>query len=196
MGSRKPGKPLKTSTIFPPKAQCDYTAFFCEENIWWLGRRLVDAGWPLGAGTVWLISNQRREVPLLKQRRDEHGVVLWDYHVVLQWRDEADHWILDFDSALPWPCPLEHYLMASFPARETLHQEWWIKIRRVPLSDYLSRLHSDRGHMRDAQGNPVCPFPPTPPIVAEPGVPLWHYLDMTEESPGALNWWFELKNNV
>jgi len=185
--------------VFPQREQCAYTAYFCEENIWRLGQRFLRMGLNPQDGTVWLMSNAQRQIPLRKQRMGNHGLVLWDYHVVLEWRLCQASWIFDFDSEMPWPCVTSHYVSETFPPPVHLALEGWIKIRRVALPDYLACFHSDRSHMLDKQGQPLCPFPPAPPIHPLPGYPkvdLWDYLDMQQETPGQVDWWFALNSTA
>ncbi|KAL7525574.1 hypothetical protein ACHAWF_001423 [Thalassiosira exigua] len=122
-------------------------------------------------------SNGRRCLPYFRQRaspRDRPGeYVCWDYHVfVLRTttttsrraaaaaKDGADETandgatkdgteVLDVDTHLSYPCPLDDYLDGSFPhALNPLVDPHFLPLFRVvDANEYLTRFYSDRGHM-------------------------------------------------
>lgn len=67
------------------------------------------------------ISNEGKKVPIWKQKAGDvanEGLVIWDYHVILCVRNltnnvEEDE-IIDYDTTLPYHCPLKSYLQQSF----------------------------------------------------------------------------------
>ena len=97
-------------------AALDYAPFYCEENVWRLLARpelQEEPAWAV------LVSNARREVVLLRQKagRLGDGLIHWDYHVFAIASDPArGRLALDFDSELPFPCPLPRYLEETFPS--------------------------------------------------------------------------------
>jgi hypothetical protein len=70
---------------------------------------------------VLVISSKARATPLWHQKsaRSRNDSVLWDYHVVL----EQHGLIYDYDTTLPFPCPLEHYVEQTFCPGMDLPQE-------------------------------------------------------------------------
>ncbi len=167
------------------KSEYQYTQNFCEENIWFLGKSLLKEGFQPNHLTVLFLSNAHQQTPLYSQILGKAGLpVVWDYHVILlcMQHDNAPL-IFDFDSQLPFPISLWDYLLNTFPDHQALPSQFHIYIRSIPLLSYHQCLWSDRSHMLDAQGNPVCPFPPYLPIQGEPGafhIKLCQYIDMSK----------------
>lgn len=162
-----------------------YTPYFCEENIWWLARALLDEGIEPGQLEVLLFSNPSRSVVLRNQRLAPPGEMLqWDYHVVLLCRCGDGAWIFDFDSDLDFPTDARDYLRSTFPNQAALPPHLRGSVRRIPADAYLRRFGSDRGHMRG-----TCPesaFPPYPPIEpadARDRIDLQDYWDMHKALP-------------
>jgi hypothetical protein len=154
--------------VNPPalnRSDYPYTPHFCEENIWQLGNALCPPLAP-AEGEVWLFSGFHEAFPIMAQRK--FGLdkpTWWDYHVVLAHLPTRH--VYDFDSFLPFPCPIANYLRVSFEPTRVVPPDWQAHIRRVPLPRYLSHFHSDRSHMLTKKGLPRMPFPPwaalTPP---------------------------------
>ena len=162
--------------------QVDYTAFYCEENIWRLDRSPECA--PLSRWGVF-ISNHRREVPTWSMRAagkaDEP--VLWDYHVVLLTHGEAGHEVWDLDFIHGAPVTVEQWLALAFPM--VVAAPWRPLFRVVPSDTFQSLFSSNRSHMCDATGQPIKPFPPWPaPYRDPPGHNLMRFVDMSESLPG------------
>lgn len=157
-----------------------YTPFFCEENIWWLARGLVDDGMDPDLLSVLLFSNPGRSIVLLKQRAAHSGApVVWDYHVVLQARLHDAYWVLDFDTRLLFPMQRDSYLEHTFPEQAELppHLRTWV--RSIPAAAYLRHFYSDRSHMLGKL--PASAFPDYPIILPPPAVQaiaLSDYWDM------------------
>lgn len=127
---------------------CRYTALFCEENIWWLARSLVDAGMAAARLKVLLFSNPWQSIVLLNQRQADAGEPLcWDYHVVLQVDRDHEAWIFDLDTRLPFPVPCATYLSRTFPPSPALPERYRTQVRIIPAASYLAHFYSDRGHM-------------------------------------------------
>jgi hypothetical protein len=85
--------------------------FYCEENVWRLAHRLHSTTTNCH---VVFISNARQCVAMYHQLACEDGPCLWDYHVVLIKTENSEPVVLDMDSRLSYPCPLEEYQQSSF----------------------------------------------------------------------------------
>ncbi|MCB1785638.1 MAG: hypothetical protein H6953_06470 [Chromatiaceae bacterium] len=169
-----------------PRDTLRYTPLFCEENIWWLARTLVDRGVDPGTLQVWFLTNHARSIVLLEQRAGKGRALAWDYHVVLQASAGDGQWIFDFDSRLGFPVPIAEYLRRGFPRQAALPMRFRTWVRRVPAADYLVHFWSDRRHMRGRLR--AHDFPGYPPIKAGRGVEpvsLAEYIDMRDTPPGA-----------
>jgi hypothetical protein len=88
-------------------------------------------------------------------------VIGWDYHVVALVKGKPPL-IADLDSHLPFPCPLDRYLQASFPPG--VPSEGSPRFRVVPAVEYRAGLQTDRRHMKDGAGRWLHPPPPWPPL--------------------------------
>ena len=148
----------------------DYTQYFCEENIWRLGHRLMAADFMLGGykverAAVVFISNRMRQVPFMEQKAGEgQPFVLWDYHVVLQVLVDGIEYILDFDTRLGFVNLKRDYLLRSIPPLAEMSESFHPVFRVFPVAVFLSCFDSDRSHMLDKEGRPLVPFPSAPPI--------------------------------
>lgn len=162
-----------------------YTPFFCEENIWWLARNLVDAGYDQREMRVLLFSNPWQSVALLKQRGTVPGApVVWDYHVVLLARIGGVQRILDFDTQMDFDASCSDYLRNTFPVQSGLPKHYRAWVRSIPASGYLKHFYSDRSHMHGHV--PESEFPEYPvirPTVMESAISLDDYRDMEAELP-------------
>lgn len=138
-----------------------YQACYCEENIWQLALRLGDP-----AAEVCFITNADSTVAMWEQRAAPEGEPLvWDYHVVLV-RPRPEGWqVLDLDSRLPFPCPVETWLERSFQPSLGVVPDLRPRFRVMRTDEYLSRFSSDRSHMRGPDGTWAAPPPPWPPIL-------------------------------
>jgi len=170
------------------KSRYSYTPYFCEENIWLLGKSLMREGISSETLSVLILSNAERQVPLFQQSNgDSEGVTLWDYHVILLSHEKGNpSFIFDFASKLPFPSPLSHYIQHTFPLPEMLPPSFYIYIRMIPLAAYHQYFSSDRSHMLSADGIPLEPFPSYPPLLnkqSNPYIDLQEYLDMNKDLP-------------
>jgi hypothetical protein len=162
--------------------QPDYTAFYCEENIWRLDRSPVVAHL-----TRWVvfISNARRAVPTWSMRASGQGdePVVWDYHVVLLTHGESGHEVWDLDFNHGAPVAAEQWLAGAFPVM--VDASWRPVFRVIPSAGFQTLFSSDRRHMRDAAGQPIKPFPSWPAPYRDPlGHNLMCFVDMSENIPG------------
>lgn len=168
-----------------PENDYIYTQYFCEENIWWLGKRLSEQGIELPNLAAVFILNESNAVPVLNQcaARSEGELMYWDYHVVLeQILESGERVIWDFDSELEFPCDKQEYLDGSFLPEQLCPKEFAPLFRRVLMESYLHRFSSDRSHMLDKAGKPSVPFPDYAPIqgAADNAVSLQQYLDLDQ----------------
>jgi hypothetical protein len=149
----------------------DYTAFFCEENIWRLARRQESVDHCF----VLFFFNQSGTIALREQKPfGEQGVGLWDYHVVLL--DRVRGLIHDFDTRLSMPSPARVYLDKTFPQQDSLHAQYRTTVRCVPAQEYLARFSSDRSHMLNENGVAHAPFPKWPVIESQWPITLQEYV--------------------
>ncbi|BBM88009.1 hypothetical protein [Candidatus Uabimicrobium amorphum] len=133
------------------KSNYKYQEFFCEENIWWLGKSLHEEGFALERQHVLIFSNAKQTTPLFCQGEN---LLVWDYHVVLYYEDLG---IFDFNTLLPFPCEAERYFACTFP--QLLPEDYRVYVRKVAMEEYHEHFCSDRSHMLDKDGTPVQPFP-------------------------------------
>eukprot|EP01103_Thecamoeba_quadrilineata_P008522 TRINITY_DN1825_c0_g1_i2.p1 TRINITY_DN1825_c0_g1~~TRINITY_DN1825_c0_g1_i2.p1 ORF type:complete len:214 (-),score=23.35 TRINITY_DN1825_c0_g1_i2:23-664(-) len=162
-----------------------YTSCYCEENIYKLCEKVLDAGDPSKYYAVF-VSNQKKEVLLFHQKAHKDGCnyVIWDYHVILLENNvDGESLIYDFDTLLPYPCKFETYFEKTFfemPIKPRFH----CSFRVVPARDFVEYFSSDRSHMLDTNGNFLMPPPPYPPIIkSESSNNLFsHYLDFSNKS--------------
>ena len=85
--------------------------YYCDENVWRLAHRHLSCHCH-----VVFISNARQCVAMHHQlvRDDDGGPCFWDYHVILIKTENDETVVLDMDSSLSYPCPLQEYLQRSF----------------------------------------------------------------------------------
>lgn len=181
----KAGNSLGETTF--AREDCDYTPFYCEENVARLLARLISNP-PLGKGHFWavLVSNPAKAVAMLGQRagRGDSGFVMWDYHAVALAKDDAGKsaLVLDLDSLLDFPAPALRWAQASFPAEAKAQTRPFFRL--VPAAEYVETLASDRSHMRRADGSWAAPPPPWPPFGRGRANNLFELLDMSRNLPG------------
>ncbi|KEO75758.1 protein N-terminal glutamine amidohydrolase [Anditalea andensis] len=144
----------------------EYTANYCEENIWHLCQHpFLEADHK----KVVLISNTAKNCPFYAQKSAlQTQPVWWDYHVVLLATiDSVDH-IYDFDSDLPFPTPLTHYLNQTFPNSESWLSKDLPQFKIIPAVSYINDFNSDRSHMKDSFGKWIF-TPPAWPLIGTAG---------------------------
>ncbi len=163
-----------------------YQAFYCEENVWQACRVLAARadGWRRHAV---LVTNPTRTVACWAQRAcsSPGEPVVWDYHVVLVERQEKEVSIRDPDCTRGARLPALDWLDATFPVSYVVPARYRPLFRVVPSARYLAGLHTDRRHMRRADGGWVKPPPPWDP----PGAPMHDldaWLDLTNPGPDAV----------
>lgn len=170
----------------PVPEHCPYTAFFCEESVWWLAHRLAESGVALADLDVVFLCNPDMSVLLLEQRAAAAGrPMVWDYHVILRLRDAQGSWVFDRDSRLPCPLPCAEYLAATFPPQARLRPDLRTWFRSIPAADYLARFRSDRSHMLGRIADNAFPaYPPLAPPPGSPAVDLAEYWDFERDLVG------------
>ncbi|KAM4630780.1 protein N-terminal glutamine amidohydrolase isoform 2-T2 [Polymixia lowei] len=119
-------------SITPSRETCVYTSCYCEENVWKLCE-FINAERQNLVGEVYavFISNERRMVPLWKQRSG-HG-------------DEPVIWL---------------YAAQAFRSDQGIKPAFWRKLRVIPANCFLKTFASDRSHMKDTGGAWRMPPPP------------------------------------
>lgn len=159
----------------------DYQPFYCEENIW----KLCDRGVPRGSLVIF-ISNEIREVILLQQRAgdSEHGMVGWDYHVILAEPENVGWLIRDFDTRLEFPCRWPIYREHTFPELPPELARWSPRFRVIAAEVFHQQFASDRSHMRTADGTWMRPPPHWDPIGE--GSNLMNFVDLQNDFLGTV----------
>ena len=180
-----------------------YQPYFCEENVWHLANRL--------SGTVFMISNIEKSVMLWEQKMADQTprahaeptetasvtspAVCWDYHVIfatgVPWAkeknpDNEDALVYDFDTRLPFPCPIRRYFESTFrPLDQSVPQEARPKFRVLSSEAFVTNFHSDRSHMRNELKEWSALPPSWPPIINHEANarPLHKLLDFENDKP-------------
>ncbi|MBI1301115.1 MAG: hypothetical protein GC137_05585 [Alphaproteobacteria bacterium] len=154
-----------------------YTANFCEENVWHLCQH-PDLN--TYAKTVLIISNHSRNCPLWHQQSSEgRNPVRWDYHVILLAASQKESFVYDFDSTLDLPTSLESYLSLTFQSDYKADQPFF---KAIDSQDFIRFFSSDRGHMKDGEGEWKFIPPAWPLIKNTEKLPLPELLDFSELS--------------
>jgi len=166
----------------PRREQYLYQPKYCEENIWQLCNRPQ-----FQESEVVVLASVGDFFPLLCQRAAEAPdvPVFWDYHVVLLWRHgDGEHYILDFDTTLPFCTPAETYFSRSLLDENLLRHEYIPRFRLLSAIDYVATLKSDRSHMRSEAGWLAEP-PEWPPICSNE-TNLSKFTDMNDDEFGQI----------
>ncbi|EEF32754.1 protein N-terminal glutamine amidohydrolase [Ricinus communis] len=164
----------KTKVSEVDVSQFDHTPFYCEENVYFVCKKLCQNGMADAEGSdlfVAFISNEKKQVPLWHQKASKRadGVILWDYHVICIQRKRDGHLVWDLDSSLPFPSPLALYVSESIRPDFKLFSDYQRFFRVVHAPLFLRYFASDRRHMRDSSGNWIAQPPAYEPIVAKDG---------------------------
>jgi hypothetical protein len=158
-----------------------YQPFFCEENVWHL---CADPRVPPAPRAVLFVSNRDRTVAFLQQRAGRADTpVVWDYHVVLVVRGDAQWWVWDLDTRLPLPVPLSRWLEESFALPRGFPPPFAPRFRVVEAEQYRAGFRSDRSHMRGPDGAWRADPPPWPAILGG-AHDLSRYVDLEQPDPG------------
>jgi hypothetical protein len=152
-----------------------YWPFFCEENIWHLSADRETIAGPIEERRVVFVSNARRQVAMRRHRAGGEGPVVWDYHVVLL----AAGRLWDLDTTLGLGISPELWLAESF-----ISGPLEPRFRVIDAPAFVASFASDRSHMMGADGRPLKPLPPWPPIGK--GMNLMRFVDVTEPFLGEI----------
>ena len=94
-----------------------------------------------------------------KAGREEDGLVMWDYHVILLRRRHGQTAVYDLDTRLPFPCDFKLYADSSFGDESAMLPKFHRLFRVVSGEEYLEQFSSNRSHMRKEGGQWVTPPP-------------------------------------
>jgi hypothetical protein len=155
-----PNNEATRSSLKVPTEQDLRVACFCEENVYRLVYRKLLAASSMRYYVVFL-SSETQCVPMFYQKAvsTPTSACLWDYHVILlQVSGDNSAHILDMDSHLPYPCPLETYVQHAFPVKDGCTKsdsdDYAPLFRVVRGETFLQHFHSDRLHMfQDGEWN-------------------------------------------
>lgn len=166
-------EPMKIKTF-------KYSENFCEENIWHLCQNPELEGF---TKKVLIISNSSRNCSFRFQKSPNgEEVVWWDYHVILLASNQESQLIYDFDSTLEFPASLKNYLDATFQIDQNRDGKELPVFKAIKSEDFIHSFISDRGHMKDDQGNWLSSPPKWPAIGKSGSLPLPELLDFTLSS--------------
>ncbi|XP_077993403.1 protein N-terminal glutamine amidohydrolase-like isoform X2 [Glandiceps talaboti] len=115
---------------------------------------------------VVFISNERRAIPLWKQKASQSTdePVIWDYHVILVLKEQGQEGqVFDLDTLLSFPCQFSDYSLATFRSDEMLLPQYHRMFRVIPAKVFIETFASDRSHMKK-DGEWQSP-PPTYPCI-------------------------------
>jgi len=131
-----------------PRAECDYTKYYCEENIWKLcGNPQI----PKESFVVFISSDNRRVV--MQNQSLGNGSAAWDYHVICICDNAPDGYaVLDLDSELEWALPFDNYMQETFVGAVHNPREKPL-FRVVTREQYKFHFASDRSHMLKKDGS-------------------------------------------
>ncbi len=142
------------------KSDYGYTSLFCEENILLLIKSLITEGINIDNIRVIFIINESKQIAIFNQLSANIGEpIIWDYHVILAATIDKIETIFDFDSRLPFPCRIEHYLKSSF--LENIKPQYISQFRIIAANQYLRYFYSDRSHMAGVISKSKFPQYPT-----------------------------------
>lgn len=152
------------------KGGCEYTPFYCEENVYHLCARPEFRS----SAFVVLVSNAAQQVNLWKQQRGEP--VQWDYHVICVAQQGGSqrlgYAVFDLDSKFDFGTPFPIYARGTFPPaarREEAKAKQRPRFRVLPAARFRRVFASDRSHMRRKDGGWHAKPPAHDAIVAENG---------------------------
>jgi hypothetical protein len=120
-----------------------YTHCYCEENIWLLAKKRLEKNECSGGEDfVVFLSNEKKCIPIFSANG---GVVYWDYHVILIYKnvEKKESWVYDLDAnGLEFPTLFLKYLNTCL--KKTPIQR---SFRILPSKVFLETFSSDRSHM-------------------------------------------------
>lgn len=157
-----------------------YTKNYCEENIWHLCQHPELAGFNK---KVLFVSNTDKNCAFYFQKDSNAGApVWWDYHVILFASKDNAKLIFDLDSSLGQPTDFLDYLRLTFQGLDGKNESSLPKFKAIDSADYLTDFFSDRGHMKDTDGDWIFEPPQWPIIANNMELPIQELLDFTATS--------------
>ncbi|KAG8646680.1 protein N-terminal glutamine amidohydrolase isoform X2 [Manihot esculenta] len=167
-------------------SQFDHTPFYCEENVYFLCKKLCQIGTADAEGSdlfVAFISNEK------KQRKGD---------------GDSPCLVWDLDSSLPFPSPLAVYVSETIRPSFQLFSDYQRFFRIVHAPLFLRYFASDRRHMKDSTGNWIAQPPAYEPIVAEDGtvhnlneyMEIYASNELTDMGADSVNLVFNQKHGV
>ncbi|KAL8624670.1 hypothetical protein ACOMHN_038216 [Nucella lapillus] len=156
--------------VFPQREDCVYTCCYCEENVWKLCEHMKNHHEAEVRNCfVVFISNTDKRIPVWYQRSSKRPdrLIIWDYHVVVVYKDPERSWVYDFDTELPFPCRLDKYNALAIRDDCILKPEFRRSFRVVTGEEYLKTFASDRSHMVKEDGTWMAD-PPAYPCISTP----------------------------
>jgi len=158
----------------------NYSANFCEENIWHLCQNPALESF---SKKVLIVSNSARYCPFRFQKSIQgYEIVWWNYHVILLATNTESSFIYDFDSTLPVPLSATEYIDQTFGRSDSWRPVDLPYFKSIDAADYLASFNSDRSHMKDDAGKWLSD-PPKWQIIGKNGdLPLPELLDFTTSS--------------
>ncbi|WP_373497558.1 hypothetical protein [Aquiflexum sp.] len=157
-----------------------HTKNYCEENIWHLCQHPDLAGF---YKKVLFITNTDKNCDFHFQNDSVDGSpVWWDYHVILLASNNNVDLVYDLDSSLNQPTPLKDYLRLTFQDLDEKNESSHPIFKAIDSADYLAGFFSDRGHMKDAEGDWIFEPPHWSQIGENMILPIKELLDFSESS--------------
>lgn len=179
--------PLKNDSPSLPVKKEDfmYTSHYCEENVWMMASKIKET-FPEQLRYCYpvFISNDFCHIPLWRQSasKQEDGLVIWDYHVIMVYHNENETTVFDMDTTLPFPTPFDEYCRETFKSDEYLDSKFHRLFRVLTAESFLNNFSSDRSHMQKEDGSWVKP-PPNYPAIKNTMEPhnLGQYISMKRD---------------
>jgi hypothetical protein len=159
-----------------------YRSCYCEENIWHLARE----EWFRELETVVVIvsgEGRYRRFWFQANAESPDAPVYWDYHVILLAYDK-DWWVWDLDTRLGLPVLADIYFRKTFLPQSIDITRNDVILRLISAEEYVSKLSSDRAHMKLPSGEWVAPPPEWPMIIQGKDPNLLDWINIHHAAPG------------
>jgi hypothetical protein len=158
----------------------NYSANFCEENIWHLCQNEELKGF---TKKVLIVSNPSKNCPFRFQKSINHDeVVWWNYHVIMLASTTDESLVYDFDSTLPVPINAKEYFKLTFEKKDHLKEANLPSFKLIDARNYIESFFSDRSHMKDVDGNWLSSPPNWQIIGKNKNLPLVKLQDFSSSS--------------
>ena len=138
------------------KNQCQYTANYCEENVYLLCEKFLKSA-KLRENTkekayAVFITNPQKQTSIKCQKKGNkllNNLVIWDYHVIFLHKIEnfleVSSFIYDFDSILEFPTNFEKYYKNALNFEMKGKLESFYRVSEC--EQFMKEFASDRSHM-------------------------------------------------